>query len=346
MNKLIENTCRSVKTMFDSYWFYGDLCVLLSNTKNGLYYIANNYLNVYSYGWDTLSLYFDIEFRYRVSHIDLLKDNPFIEHQSISRPNKRITIEMLRKAIDDGWYVLAQIDKSFISDCPEAGITQHEVMLYAYDRERFYFCDNGAHGKYVHNLSCKVDEFMVAFQVIDEMEWSESVFWKEEILLFRPREDDSYQLDAKHVVNSLKTYLGIQKDPIFEDARFRSRYGNMQLFIGQDVYEHLIKFLIDFEKNIANTHMGAISVLCDHKSALIMTAEMLSKQYSVSNQYVDELRGVKRELIRIRMLILKYYINLSDKGLLNNICINIEQLRKREYNILVSFVDEIERRIV
>lgn len=47
----------------------------------------------------------EIEFRYRVSHIDLLKDNPFIEYQSISRPNKRITIEMLRKAIDDGWYV-------------------------------------------------------------------------------------------------------------------------------------------------------------------------------------------------------------------------------------------------
>lgn len=85
MNKFIANTDRSLKTFFDSYWFYGDVCVLPSNTKNCLYYIANNYLNVYSYGWDTLSLYFDIEFRYRVSHIDLLKDNPFIEYQSIYR---------------------------------------------------------------------------------------------------------------------------------------------------------------------------------------------------------------------------------------------------------------------
>ena len=102
MNKFIANTDRLLKTIFDSYWFYGDLCVLLSNTKNGPYFIANNYLNMYSYGWDTLSLYFDIEFRYRVSHIDLLKDNPFIEYQSISRPNKSINIEMLKEAIDDG----------------------------------------------------------------------------------------------------------------------------------------------------------------------------------------------------------------------------------------------------
>lgn len=155
MNRFIANTDRLLNTFFDSYWFYGDLCVLLSNTKNGPYYIANNYLNVYSYAWDTLSLYFDIEFRYRVSHIDLLKDNPFIEYQSISRPNKRITIEMLRRAIDSGWYVLAQIDKSLITDCPEAGETQHEVLLYAYDEERFYFCDNGVHGKYVQTFHVK-----------------------------------------------------------------------------------------------------------------------------------------------------------------------------------------------
>lgn len=342
MNKLIESTDRSLKTIFDSYWFYGDLCVLLSNTKNGLYYIANNYLNVYSYGWDTLSLYFDIEFRYRVSHIDLLKDNPFIEYQSILRPNNSINIEMLKSAIDDGWYVLAQIDKSLISDCPEAGAAQHEVLLHAYDKERFYFCDNGIHGKYATNLSCKTSEFMEAFQVIDEIEWPEPVFWKEEILLFRPKDDNSYQLDVKHIAESLKTYLGIRKDQIFEDSRFRSRYGNMQIFIGQAVYEHLTQFLIDFEMNIANTHMGAISVLCDHKSALVATADMLSNQYSISNQYVDDLRGVQQDLVRIRMLILKYYMNLGDKELLNKISNCIDQLRKKEYGILDSFISAIE----
>lgn len=94
---------------------------------------------------------------------------------------------MLKEAIDDGWYILAQIDKSVISDCLEAGVTQHEVLLYAYDKDRFYFCDNGIHGKYVPNLSCKTSEFIEAFQVIDEMEWTEPVFWKEEILLFRPK---------------------------------------------------------------------------------------------------------------------------------------------------------------
>lgn len=342
MNKFVANTDRSLKTFFDSYWFYGDLCVLLSNTKNGLYYIANNYLNVYSYGWDTLSLYFDIEFRYRVSHIDLLKDNPFVEYQSISRPSKSITIEMLRRAIDVGWYVLAQIDKSLITDCPETGITQHEAMLYAYDEERFYFCDNGAHSKYVTNLSCKTSEFMSAFHVIDAKEWPESVFWKEEILLFRPKENNNYQLDAKHISNLLKTYLGIRKDQIFEDAKFRSRYGNMQIFIGQAVSEHLAQFLIDFERNIANTHMGAISVLCDHKSALIATADMLSNQYGISNQYVDDLRGVQQDLMRIRMLILKYYMKLSDKEPLNKICNRIEQLRKKEYDIVISFIAEVE----
>lgn len=338
----MTNTDRSLKTFFDSYWFYGDLCVLLSNTQNGPYYIANNYLNVYSYGWDTLSLYFDIEFRYRVSHIELLKNNPFVEYQSIPRSSKSITIEMLRRAIDDGWYVLAQIDKSLITDCPEAGITQHEALLYAYDEERFYFCDNGVHGKYVTNLSCKTDELMKAFQVIDEMEWPEPVFWKEEILLFRSKENNNYQLDLKHIYDSLKTYLGIRKDPIFEDIRFRSRYGNMQIFIGQAVYVHLAQFLIDFERNNANTHMGAISVLCDHKSALIATAEMLTNQYGVSNQYIDDLRGVQQNLVRIRMLILKYYMNWGDKELLDKICNRIEQLKEKEYAILTSFIAEVE----
>lgn len=97
---------------------------------------------------------------------------------------------------------------------------------------------------------------MRAFQVIDEMEWPESVFWKEEVLFFRPKENNNYQLDVKHISDSLKTYLGIRKDSIFEDARFRSRYDNLQIFIGQAVYEHLAQFLIDFERNIANTHMG------------------------------------------------------------------------------------------
>lgn len=229
-----------------------------------------------------------------------------------------------------------------ITDCPETGETQHEVLLYAYDKERFYFCDNGIHGKYVSSLSCKTSEFMEAFRVIDEMEWPEQVFWKEEILLFRPKDDDSYKLDAKHIAESLKTYLGIRKDPIFEDARFRSRYGNMQIFIGQTVYDHLTQFLIDFEKNIANTHMGAISVLCDHKSALVATTDMLSNQYGISNQYVYDLRGVQQDLVRIRMLILKYYMSLSDKELLNKICNRIEQLREKEYDIMTSFIAEVK----
>ena len=53
---ILSEQIATTNLLFSSYWFYGDLEVLISQYDKDKAYILNNFLNLYSFGFDSFSL--------------------------------------------------------------------------------------------------------------------------------------------------------------------------------------------------------------------------------------------------------------------------------------------------
>lgn len=329
-------------TLFESYWFYGDLWYIISKADNGYKYVLKNFLNIYSYGWDTMSLYFEIEFSKKVSHIELLKDNPFISCLSVERNGQTlIDVDYIKEQINNGWYVLAKINKSFIRDCPNAGSISHEVLIHDYKDERFLFCDNSSSGKYLTSLSCGFSDFMKGYEYIDSPEITDDVFWKKKIELFKLRQPNDYSLYGRDIVTSLKQYLNLEEKPVFQSPELLDVYDNMELFIGNRTYDYLCVFLQNHSVNRINHHLGAISVILDHKRVLLFAVEILASKGLVSEQYINIFRALYNDVYTLRMLIIKFYMDESNDSLLERIVRRIKIIKRQEQDCIIRLITDL-----
>lgn len=328
-----------------SYWFYGDLLYFLMKSFDGANYLVNNFLNIYSYGMDTFSLYFDIEYQNKRSHIKLLTKCPFIECQIINRPFE-MTSDYIKQVIDDGWCILAKIDKSFINSCPITGNFLHEIMIYEYEAksDRLMFSDNNRIGKYDSNLSCTFSEFQDGFLAVDQLDVDKSVFWKDYFYLLRPL-NPNVDIDIEKVIRSLKQYLNILPYEDLNNNELRQVYDDLHIFIGLKVYGHLKEFLKEFNKNNSNRHMGGVSVLCEHKTILLFAVKYLCNKYNLSKSYIKKFEFIKQEVFLLRTQILKYYVNTQNERYLDVIVSHIRKIRRYEKKCLLRFVQDLEGKI-
>ncbi|MCI8332699.1 MAG: hypothetical protein HFE78_07730, partial [Clostridiales bacterium] len=326
---------------------------ILRENEKAINYFINNFLLVYSYGTDVhFDVYFEPSYLHKITHIEILKHCPLIDCIEMERGTLNLNETKVKKWLDQGWYILVKIDKSQITDCPKAGESWHEVMVYKYEKGRLFFCDNGSSGKFVTDLSCTMNDYINAFNAIEKTSYeSPNVLdnvWKQHFWLCKPCEHVYAEIDIKKVIYTLKVYLNIIPYSGLNDADLKSIYFDLHVFVGQKVYGNLIQFTRLFERSQhgpypARMHPGGVSVLCDHKQLIVRMVKELAKQYDIPMDLIECFEEISIEMQNIRRIVLKYYIYPQNKQLLSRIIKRIQKLKQKERNALLQLLNRLEK---
>ena len=319
-------------SLFTSYWFYGDLQLLCAQYDQKNAYIFNNFLNLYSFGYDYFSLYFAYEVKHK--QMEMYTHCPFLEYRIIERTKQPMTISFLKQLIDDGWSVIVYLNRKEFQgysggDCP------HQIMVYGYDdvRRTLFFCDNGLTGQYEVELVCDYDAFTHGYHAIDENAKIDTIFeFENHCYAFKPKPCETYGLDLYKISRELKTYIGLMPN----------EYAYIGNFDGINIYDHMESYFtaIKNKELELNTHMGSYAVLFDHKVICASLCEELGKQGIIDSKQKNEYDMVKNMALAILYTLLCYRKAPSTERM-QNIIDTVKQMRENEFLLISKILNQI-----
>ena len=327
-----QDVLLNYNSLFTSYWFYGDLQLLSTQFDRKNAYIFNNFLNLYSFGYDDFSLYFAYELKHK--QMEMYTHCPFLEYRIIERIKQPMTISFIKTLIDYDWSVIVYVNRKEFknysgSDCP------HQIMVYGYDdRNRtLRFCDNGPTGRYRHDLECDYDAFIHGYHVIDDNAKIDTTFdFENHCYAFKPKPCHTYDIDLYKISQEFNTYIG----------KIPNEYAYIGNIDGINIYDHMESYLTAVMNNETelNPHMGSYSVLIDHKSVCESLCDELAKQGIVDGELKNEYNAIKKSASAILYRLL-CYLRVPSHERIQNVIDTIKQMRETEFLLISKILDQI-----
>lgn len=319
--------------LFSSYWFYGDLEVLISQYDKEKAYILNNFLNLYSFGFDNFFLYFSIELKHR--QMEIYKHCPFLDYRIIERNKQPLTIDAIKNWIDDGWSIIVYVRRTEFPGYSQY-LSPHQIMIYGYDdvHHEFCFCDNSPNGRYKTDLICSYNAFLNGYKVVDEQATVDTTFeFENHCYLLKPHQCETYGIDLFKITSEIKMYLGLSPNEY-------AYIGNND---GFKIYDHIVDYLngvIDLNYEF-NYTLVSFSVLRDHKSVYMLLFCTLVSHGIIDDKHVSAYSRVVSYMEQIMSLLLMF-CDSEKVNYLNRAAQIIGKMRDLEHDILCELIRDLE----
>lgn len=321
--------------LMDSYWFYGDLLLLIDHMDTEKYWVMNECINLKSLKSDKpIGVQF-INFASYESKMQAYYSCPFLEFQKIPKSNDGLifnknVIKFIIDQINLNYCILLKIDRFFLNNKQKGN---HQIMVYGYDDESktIFYCDNGLTGKYRTNLKCSFAELNLAYSNFNDLydtDFNASVF------LLKPKENKKYSININYIKTSIEEYLYIRTDYINKDKKWD---------YGIKIYEQFIEYFYSIINNeLEKKHdIRGLCVLYDHKKAMKYRLNYFTKNKLVANKKIAaEYDEIENQILQARNLLLKFYFNY-DLRLIKKIIEKLKIIREKEFELLTAFVSSI-----
>lgn len=334
-------SCFEVKQhslLINSYWFYGDLLMLIDKVDKNKYWLLNKYTNIKSPKYNSPFGVFLYNYSYKSKLVEYY-DCPFIEFQKIMKSSdgkifNMDIINFIKYEVDLGGCTLLMADRSYISGYNiSSRNSYHEIMIYGYDDESktVFFCDNDSDGTYRTDLSCSYNEMASAYNNFQfhsfEIDHNHSVF------SLMPREDEKYKLNHDEIKTGIEEYLLLKTD-------YTTRDSNIEWECGINIYNQFYNYFSDILKNEREFSMDIRSfhLFWDHKKAMLHRLEYFSKNHLVNDSQLPiEYSKICNSALIVRNLTLKARIANSEK-LFMHIIELLKVMQEEEIRLLTHFL--------
>ena len=283
---------------FTSYWFYGDAERLIStHDARGLYFI-NNFLDIYSSAGEVFELFFRCE---PAEEYPFLFDCPFISCTEEDMAETDMSHEYIEEKTRGGEYILAFINRSYIGHY-SGFIGAHQMMVTGFDRARdeVIFCDNDRTGRYSSDMRCPYDEFIRGYNHVRNL-YSKESKWLSKVFLLKGKPCGGYSLDRGAIAASLKSY---------SEGRNGKGTSIRYTYDGINCYEALTDNLaLPYDDCMRGLHMGAYSVLREHKAVMALACAEAAREYGISPEYAAECQSIMRSIGTAENLVVMYVVS-------------------------------------
>ena len=318
--------------LLDSYWFYGDLNLMLNCTSQGYLWLINNYINIACLKEKSPKgiLFFDSDLN---EPYKLFYNCPFLNFQKFSLSDigfisKYNIVNFMKEQIDNNNFVSFIIDRYFFRKLGYKQMnSQHEIMIYGYDdiNQLFYIGDNSNTGKYEIDMQCTFAELTQAYDTIHGT-----------IYLFKVEKNNDYNLDIKQITEALDLYINPNRNTII--------YNNPKPCVfGVDIYDEFEQYY-DYVANTGDySHFNnGVSVLYDHKKLMKFRLKYLTENNIISNnELYNSYKDIEKKILLIRNRQIKYLITGNTDLLKRNVD-DLKDIKEKEIFTLTQMIDELK----
>ena len=202
---------------------------------------------------------------------------PFLDFYKYRRKEvaEDTIVSFIRQYIEEGYYILLNVDRGYLSFYGMGHCSNHEVMVYGYDdgKREFLLCDNAIDGKYRTDIRCTYEEMRAGYgsYVPDNVKLD----LHDSILLIAPTEDRfGYGFPMRIFVAQIREYLNIA-------PAFGGRERGEDWIYGFENYRYLIAYvegIIQTKGKGFKKDIRCFCALLDHKKSLCHTFAYFEKK--------------------------------------------------------------------
>lgn len=328
------------KPLLNTYGFLADLLAIIANVDKEGIWLAANYNNIVGYKPGMPFCLYELSIiQNRECGLNMFYQCPFIDfykYRRIEITGNQV-IDFIREYINNGYYILVNLDRQYLSSYNMSFCSNHEVMVYGFNDaiKEFILCDNGGDGKYRTDIRCGYDEMKKGYEkyVVD----NDKLDLHDSIVLLKPTADRyGYVFLIETFIMQIKEYLNFA--PVF-GGREHSEYW----VYGVENYSYLIEYIkkiIVSQGRELKKDIRCFCALYDHKKSLRYTFNYFAKQGILAgNEVLERYSKIEELTLLIRNLMLKLQIKYQEKDarLLFQYIIQLEEMERR---ILEKFLEE------
>lgn len=252
---------------------------------------------------------------------------PLLEVHHLNRRMLNLTgtefIEFIINQLEEGYYVYAVLRSR---DIPNYGLTcddqHHPLFIYGYDDDsKVFLCGDFFQYGVFKFETVGYNNIASSFEYVDK-----TSYWWNGLKLLK-RNQTSYNLDIalvlelfweyKHSVDSSNRYK------LNFNAYLHPKFGKISFGLSS-VYQRILGDLIHLSEGDVNSFdYRAIPILADHKKAMCMILDYVSKQGDIDHfggrSIMDKYCSLYQDTLLIRNIMLKYRVTNNRKLLLSSI---------------------------
>lgn len=322
------------------YPHHGVACGILQNNIYDLPALFENYIQlVYDLRIDRM------DFSYGLDILSYMKNIPLLFCHEIDRGfvyyNWKDFSGFLINCINNDYYIHCLVDTYYIAayeECYMKNHLYHNITIYGYNEKKsvFYTADSFVHGRFIKK-EITISELNSSFFETRVNDWLDG------ILLYRIKEDPYRGIgyDTKYMKKEIRNYLEGNPSGEISVQEKRRRIPDEYVY-GIQVYDSLLSYLEYIRDEDEKIDIRLISVLIDHKKALL---HIVGQLHSIALlKCVDEnrsnIRDIMKKLEAISGKMLKYNV-LRDLDILNEIMEDLKVTMQKDYNVMDYLYDTI-----
>ena len=275
---------------------------------------------------------------------------PYVENFSIYSElvGLEAVLEFVRKALLQGYYVVADINTGYIPAYTAENPYLHNMLIYGFDdkEEKFYIADFMKVRKYGIE-TCSYQELKNSIEHFEDMECEFYPSGKSKLSLLRisPKAECEFRIDRfKKVLNE---YLGLSDlhKKIYCNTNYFNTDENDKRIFGIGHYDNLVKYLeygIKCNKLIDNVRV--FHVFYDHKKALKQRIDFLDENVFDCSHERNIFEGIVTDALHIRNMYLKCWLKKTVEDY-RSIARKIDLLKQEEFDVLASIRNKLDNSV-
>lgn len=330
--KKYSRVIREKNILLDSYWFYGDLNLMLNCISQGYLWFINNYINIacLKEKSPTGTIFFDSDLN---EPDNIFYKCPFLKFQKFSLSDigfisKHNITNFIKSQIDNNNFVSFIIDRYFLKRLGYIYINSyHNIMIYGYDdiNQLFFIGDNSNTGKYKTDIQCTFAEIAQAYDTIGD-----------DIYLIRVEKNNDYHLNIRQIITLLDLYINPDKNKIIYNTQ-------KQCVFGIDIYDTFAShydYVMDTGDLTYFNH--GISVIYNHKKLMKFRLRYLMENNIINNgKLYTSYNDIEEKILMIKNRQLKYMLT-HNIDLLKRNANDLKDIKEQEYSILTQMIAELK----
>ena len=324
--------------LLDTYGFLADLLAVIDVVDREGIWLAANYNNIIGYKPDAPFCLYELSIvQNRECGLNMFYQCPFLDFYKYRRAEvaEDTVVSFIRRYIEEGYYVLLNIDREYLGFYGLDYPSNHEVMVYGYDdgKREFLLCDNAINGKYRTDICCTYEEMRMGYgcYVPDNVKLD----LHDSILLIAPTEDRfGYEFPVRVFEAQIREYLNIA-------LAFGGRERGEEWIYGFENYRYLIAYVEEIIRAKGRGFRKDIRCFCallDHKKSLCHTFAYFAKKGEVEEGFLERYVRIAEKALIIRNMVLKLYIKYKEETAVS-LLRHMEEMMEEEQVILQHFLD-------
>lgn len=265
------------------------------------------------------------------NHIDYAFDGIYtcdrgIMNKFIIRGPVRDLHTIVRKSIDDGFYVVININEQFLPNrqAYRNHYFRHDLLIIGYDDEKSQYITVG------FDADMQYSKVWYDFRIVEEAYYRMQSEWDFELFVFRFNHDYNAKLDKAKIKKHLENYCegknpnGFYFDEFLKDPSRSIEFVNNNYvgdYYGINVYDYLIDRLkkqykllgrVKEEDKLSVLDLRSLNTLRTHS---IIIKEMLKDLLEgVPEEIITTLEKIEKTITGVKILVLKYFSDGEKKG--------------------------------